>query len=189
MDRSKDLAGAVVPSGHRDSLHGAAAALIVLTLLTGSALTSCSAAHDSSSGAGATMPTMDASTHVAVGQAPADAAEAWAAKPAFVSVNQETEEAYAFALYHPEVLRWMPCYCGCAAMNHRSNLDCYLRPTVVGGGTTFEEHASYCDLCVKITLLTKHRYAQGASLAAIRQAVDQTFGGAAPGTETDLPPA
>jgi hypothetical protein len=122
-------------------------------------------------------------------QPPVDAGETWAARPAFVHVDADTEAAYAFALYHPQVLKWMPCYCGCEAMGHRSNLDCYLKPGMPGGRTTFEEHASACDICVKTTLLVKEMYSQGKSLREIRLAVDQTFGGAAPGTPTELPPA
>jgi hypothetical protein len=130
-------------------------------------------------GSPATMPGMS-------GGPPADASEAWAARPAFVRLSAETEEAYAYALDHPQVIRWMPCYCGCGGMGHRSNLDCYLKP---GTRTAFEEHASYCEICVKTTLLAKKMLAEGRSLMEIRIAVDQTYGGAAPGTPTDLPPA
>ena len=185
MDRSRDLAGAVAPDGRRQPLAVLGTALLALALLIGSTLTSCSAAHDPASGVAASMQAMDPGAD----QPPADAAQAWAARPDFVSVSQDTKEAYEFALYHPDVLRWMPCYCGCEAMKHRSNLDCYLRPKVGGAATTFEQHASYCDLCVRITLLAKQMNLEGASLGAIRQAVDQTFGAAGPGTLTDLPPA
>jgi len=120
---------------------------------------------------------------------PADASEAWASRPDFTRVDPQTEEAYAYALYHPQVVQWMPCYCGCARLDHRSNLDCYLKRAVPGQKTQFEEHASYCEVCVKTTLLTKQLISQGKSLREIRQAVDQTFGGNAPGTPTELPPA
>lgn len=120
---------------------------------------------------------------------PADASAAWASRPAFTRVDPQTEEAYAYALYHPQVIEWMPCYCGCVAMDHRSNLDCYLKRPVAGSPTTFEEHASYCNLCVKTTLLAKQLISEGKSLRDIRAAVDQTFGGSAPGTPTQLPPA
>ena len=138
------------------------------------------------------MPTLSsaASMPAMPGDAPpADASEAWAARPAFVLVTAQTQEAYAYALYQPQVIKWMPCYCGCGGMGHRSNLDCYLKPGQAGRRTVFEEHASYCDICVKTTLLAKRMFAEGRSLLEIRMAVDQTFGGAAPGTPTDLPPA
>lgn len=40
----------------------------------------------------------------------------------------EIVEAYVFAARHPEVLRYMPCYCGCERETppHRSNYDCFV---------------------------------------------------------------
>jgi hypothetical protein len=40
----------------------------------------------------------------------------------------EIKEAYVFAAQHPEVLQYMPCYCGCGADHHqhRSNYDCFV---------------------------------------------------------------
>ena len=106
-----------------------------------------------------------------------------------VTANAATEEAYAFAIEHPQIVQWMPCYCGCEAMGHGSNLDCYFKAGVVSDRAQFEEHASFCDICVQITLKTKELRAQGRSLAEIRQIVDQTFGGSgAPGTLTAQPP-
>lgn len=35
-------------------------------------------------------------------------------------------EAYLFALAHPEVLQYMPCYCGCEEVGHGSNVDCFI---------------------------------------------------------------
>ena len=114
----------------------------------------------------------------------------WNARPAFVSTAGEaTQTAYAFAVEHGDVLSWMPCYCGCAAMGHGSNLDCFVQRHDANG-VAFEEHASYCDVCVDIALKAKSMFGQGQSLREIRQAIDATFGGGgAPGTETALPPA
>lgn len=113
---------------------------------------------------------------------------AWAARPAYVRQDPRIEEAYAYAMASPAVLRWMPCYCGCGAMGHGSNLDCFFKPTTADV-PAFEEHASYCDICIDTALMAKQMTAQGHSLRAIREAVDATFGGAAPGTPTELPPA
>jgi hypothetical protein len=119
----------------------------------------------------------------------ADATDAWYARPAFTRVDARTEEAYAYALFRPDVVDWMPCYCGCARLDHRSNLDCYLKRAAPGQTTQFEEHASYCEVCVETTLLAKRMVSEGRSLREIRQAVDQEFAGAVPGTPTQLPPA
>jgi hypothetical protein len=121
--------------------------------------------------------------------APGDAAsKAWATRPAYVRQNARTEEAYAYAMASPQTLRWMPCYCGCGAMGHGSNLDCFFKPTRDGLVPSFEEHASYCDICVETALLAKQMSGDGASLRTIRDAIDARFGGGAPGTPTELPP-
>jgi hypothetical protein len=114
---------------------------------------------------------------------------AWAARPEYVRHAADTvQEAYHYALERPDVIQWMPCYCGCASMEHRSNLDCFLRARMAAGAVVFEEHASFCDVCVQTALLAKQRIGEGRSLAEIRAEVDATFGGnGVPGTPTDLP--
>jgi len=115
---------------------------------------------------------------------------AWANRPGFVRANARTQEAYKFAMANAAVLRWMPCYCGCGAMGHGSNLDCFFKPTMDGlTSLTFEEHASYCEICIDTALMAKRMAGEGQSLRAIRAAIDATFGGSAPGTPTELPPA
>ncbi|MFV2064272.1 MAG: PCYCGC motif-containing (lipo)protein [Chloroflexota bacterium] len=116
---------------------------------------------------------------------------AWSARPAYVSQGSPAvREAYAFALPQGSALTWMPCYCGCVGMGHGSNLDCFLNPRQKGQAVVFEEHASFCDVCIETALMTKRMLAAGSSLAEIRAAVDATFGAAgAPGTPTDMPQA
>jgi hypothetical protein len=75
-------------------------------------------------------------------------------------------------------------------MDHRSNLDCFFQRREVKGNYSFEEHASYCDVCVKTANMASRMLREGATMVQIRAAVDDTFGGgAAPGTDTALPPA
>jgi hypothetical protein len=42
--------------------------------------------------------------------------------------DPEIVEAYVFAAKHPEVLRYMPCYCGCEHPRsaHQNNYDCFI---------------------------------------------------------------
>jgi len=115
---------------------------------------------------------------------------AWGARPDFVrSSDARTQEGYAFAIARPDVTDWLPCYCGCVAMDHRNNTDCFLHARSSGMPVEFEEHASYCEVCVDISLLAKSMSADGKSMLEIRAAVDARFGGLAPGTDTPLPPA
>ena len=139
------------------------------------------------------MPSMDAGAPMAATPVPAaDGAAleaAWAARPDYVRhAHPMVEEAYRYALEQPDVIQWMPCYCGCAALEHRSNLDCFFRSRMAGGAVGFEEHASYCDICIETALLAKQRLAEGRSLAEVRAEVDARWGGGGvPGTDTPLP--
>lgn len=47
---------------------------------------------------------------------------------AMAEAPPEIVEAYVFAAKHPEVLRYMPCYCGCHRIRHphESNYDCFV---------------------------------------------------------------
>jgi hypothetical protein len=177
--------------------------VVVLALVGGTTFAACGDRH--AAGAVPTMSTtqaasMPAGSAMAEGArtpqaaaagvmdaAPAGADDAWAHRPAFTGLTAATEAAYHYALFNPQLVQWMPCYCGCAAMDHRSNLDCYIKPTT-DGQITFEEHASYCDVCVQITLKTKELMAQGASLGGARAAIDALFAGNVPGTPTEVPP-
>ena len=39
----------------------------------------------------------------------------------------EVREAYRFAIANREILRYIPCYCGCGAQGHTSNASCYFQ--------------------------------------------------------------
>jgi len=177
------------PARRRAALSGAL--LVCFLAVSGGLVAACGGTDGT-----ATMPAMAGGATAAPpagndgAGAAADAVEAaWAARPGYVrDAPSRVQEAYRFALERPDVVRWMPCYCGCAAMDHRSNLDCFLRARMAGGAVAFEEHASFCDVCVETALLARQRLAEGRSLAAIRAEVDASFGGnGVPGTPTDLP--
>ena len=166
--------------------------LLAFGLLVAPGLSGCAANHGASAGGAASAAAPMASMVSTTPTTPEQAAKAaaWSSRPDYVRANARTEEAYAYAMQYPHVLGWMPCYCGCGAMGHKSNVDCYFKPTMAGlTGIRFEEHASYCEICVDITLTVKKLVGQGQSLRAVRDAIDRTFGGSTPGTLTDLPPA
>lgn len=41
--------------------------------------------------------------------------------------------AYQFAAEHPEVLGYVPCYCGCNRQGHRGNDDCFVARRAANG--------------------------------------------------------
>ena len=64
------------------------------------------------------------------------------ALPDFVQdAPPQVQEAYRFAIANPDVLRAFPCYCGCGAVGHQSNLDCYIKEVRSDGSIEFEDHA------------------------------------------------
>lgn len=60
-----------------------------------------------------------------------------AVRKAPLSVRQ----AYQFAVANPEILEKFPCYCGCGAVGHQSNLNCYIRSINPDGSIVFDDHA------------------------------------------------
>jgi predicted small secreted protein len=53
----------------------------------------------------------------------------------------QVKEAYRFAIANPDALKQYPCYCGCDAVGHKSNLDCYVKEVRPDGSIVFDEHA------------------------------------------------
>jgi len=84
-------------------------------------------------------------------------------------------EAYQFAGANPEILRSLPCYCGCGAMGHASNLDCYVSEIALTGEISYDTHALGCSICVDITQDTMRLLRQGTSLEEIRATIDSTY--------------
>jgi len=64
------------------------------------------------------------------------------ALPDFVKdAPPQVKEAYRFAIANPEVLSAFPCYCGCGAVGHQNNLQCYIKEVRPDGSVEFENHA------------------------------------------------
>lgn len=62
--------------------------------------------------------------------------------PEFVrEAAPQVKEAYRFAVANPEVLSAFPCYCGCSAIGHQNNLQCYIKEVRADGSFEFENHA------------------------------------------------
>lgn len=46
--------------------------------------------------------------------------------PRMVRPMRIVRPVYEFAARHPEVLDYVPCFCGCEKSGHRSNVDCFV---------------------------------------------------------------
>ena len=47
---------------------------------------------------------------------------------------------YSFAARHPEVLHYVPCFCGCQNAGHKDNDDCFIKSRDANGRPTWEPH-------------------------------------------------
>ncbi|MEW6225047.1 MAG: PCYCGC motif-containing (lipo)protein [Chloroflexota bacterium] len=207
MSMHRDPADA--PRSRRLRRLGAPGAIVIaLSLVVGGATAGCTGHDAAATPDGATAPGAPAAaTDPAVATTPAAVAEApvplghmhmptadevtatWKARPDYVAALPDAwQAAYAYALARPDVLQWLPCYCGCVGMGHRSNLDCFFQRREVEGFYAYEEHASYCDICVETANLAQQLLREGSTIVAVRAAVDARFGGTAPGQDIPLPP-
>ena len=84
------------------------------------------------------------------------------------------QESYQFAVANPDILKEIPCYCGCGPMGHTSNYSCYVQSGNTNG-VTFDEHALGCSICVDITTDTMHMLKEGQSIKEIRATIDQRY--------------
>lgn len=63
--------------------------------------------------------------------------------PDFVSkAGPEVKALYEFQITHGELMRWMPCFCGCGqSSGHRSNRDCYVQQVNADGSVVLDSMA------------------------------------------------
>jgi hypothetical protein len=91
------------------------------------------------------------------------------------SAPSTVQEAYQFAVANPDVMKQVPCYCGCGAMGHTSNYACYVSDVDVNGNVSFDTHALGCSICVDITQDTMRLLKQGKPVTDIKTYIDQTY--------------
>jgi hypothetical protein len=100
------------------------------------------------------------------------------------------QQVYEFAARHPEVLNYIPCYCGCERMGHKANHDCFVRSRAANGRILeWDSHALGCAVCLDVGRKAMTLFNQGMSVSAIRTAIEREYAGHTPShTPTPLPP-
>jgi len=97
---------------------------------------------------------------------------------------------YEFAARHPEVMKYVPCFCGCGSRGHKDNHDCFVTARnstdkVIGWDT----HALGCEICVDVAYQAWQMFNTGAKVTAIRDAIEKKYADRQSGhTNTPLPP-
>ncbi len=91
------------------------------------------------------------------------------------SAPTRVREAYQFALANADALKNVPCYCGCGAIGHRSNYDCFIQNAPGDGKVVFDRHALGCSLCIDIAQDVRKAMKEGRAPPEIRQAIVATY--------------
>jgi len=114
-------------------------------------------------------------------------------RPAGVSgtqrdVYQAVAGIFVFAAEHPEVLSYVPCFCGCDHMGHKGNDDCFVRSRAANGDVVaWEPHGSECQVCLDVAKQSMQMYSSGASISQIRASIESKHPNAQ--FHTPTPPA
>jgi len=85
------------------------------------------------------------------------------------------QTAYQFNVANPDVMKDIPCYCGCGNVGHESNYDCYVSNIDDKGNITFDNHALGCSICVDITQDVMRMLRDGKSPQDARAYIDATY--------------
>ena len=85
------------------------------------------------------------------------------------------QQAYQFSAANPELMKHIPCYCGCGAMGHTSNYACYVSEVDAAGKRTYDSHALGCSICVDITQGAMRLTKEGKTAPEIKAYVDANY--------------
>ena len=91
------------------------------------------------------------------------------------SAPVSVQMAYQFATANPDVMKNIPCYCGCGNIGHTSNYSCYVSSIDDKGKITFDNHALGCSICVDITQDVMRMLRDGKSPQDARSYIDATY--------------
>lgn len=104
---------------------------------------------------------------------------------------QVIAEAYEFAGRNPDVLEFVPCFCGCESAGHRANAHCFVQSRNEDGSVAaWEPHGMGCAVCIDVARDSMQLRASGASVGDVRAAVESKYASRFPRmTPTPSPPS
>lgn len=103
--------------------------------------------------------------------------------------SKDIRLVYQVAGQATDILKWMPCYCGCGeSAGHQSNLNCFIAEIHDDGSIVWDDHGTRCQVCLEIAVESVNLYQQGKSLKEIRTIIDEKYKeGYATPTPTEMP--
>ncbi|WP_442600605.1 PCYCGC motif-containing (lipo)protein [Paenibacillus sp. KN14-4R] len=110
--------------------------------------------------------------------------------PTFLN-NQKDEirMVYQVAGMASDIIKWIPCYCGCGeSAGHTSNLNCFIKDVNADGSVVWDDHGTRCGVCLQIAVESVKMKQEGKTLKEIRTMIDQKYEkGYANPTKTPIP--
>src|SRR6476646_8800874 len=96
---------------------------------------------------------------------------------------------YKFAAEHPEVLSYVPCFCGCERGGHKGNDDCFVKSRNAQGDVTeWEPPGLDCAVCLDVANEAMQMTRSGASVTDIRKGIEAKWNRPGSGhTPTPMP--
>lgn len=99
-------------------------------------------------------------------------------------------EAYVFAAQRPDVLEYVPCYCGCETAGHSGNADCFVESRNADGTVReWDTHGMACTICIDVARKAMQLHTSGATVQDIRVAIEDEYARFPNQTPTPAPPA
>ena len=84
--------------------------------------------------------------------------------------------AYEFAARNPDILEYVPCFCGCDSAGHTGNADCFVQSRNEDGSVqSWEPHGMACLVCIDVARDAMQLHASGGSVRDIRSAVEGKY--------------
>ena len=104
---------------------------------------------------------------------------------------QVVAAVFRFAAEHPDVLAYVPCFCGCDHMGHKGNDDCFVKSRSAEGDVIeWEPHGMDCAVCIDVANEAMQMTRSGASVTDIRTAIEKKWNRPGSGhTPTPMPHA
>lgn len=110
--------------------------------------------------------------------------------PKFLEKQPENMQLiYQAAAKANDVLKWMPCYCGCGdSAGHRNNFNCFVQEIKENGEVVWDDHGTRCAACLETAVASINMVQEGKSLTEIRQVIDEAYKeGYSTPTDTPMP--
>jgi len=99
-------------------------------------------------------------------------------------------EVYEFAGANPDILEFVPCFCGCETAGHRANAHCFVQSRNPDGTVkAWEPHGMGCAVCIDVARDSMQLHASGASVRDVRSSIESKYSDRFPRmTPTPAPP-